>query len=54
MVRLPAGNKKGGRECRHKGTNASEVLASQQHYPLQAVSGAVGVVYELPKKRRVP
>ena len=26
----------------------------QQHHPLQAVSGDVGVVYELPKKRRVP
>ena len=37
-----------------KGTYASKVLASQQHHPLQAVSDAVGPVYELPKKRRVP
>ena len=26
----------------------------QQHHPLQAVSGDVGALYELPKKRRVP
>ena len=26
----------------------------QRHHPLQAVGGAVGVVYELPKKRGVP
>ena len=26
----------------------------QRHHPLQAVNGAVGAVYELPKKRRVP
>ena len=26
----------------------------QRHHPLQAVSGAVGAVYELPKKRGVP
>jgi hypothetical protein len=37
-----------------KGTNASKLLASQQNHPLQAIVGAVGVVYELPKKRRVP
>ena len=33
------------------GTNASKMLASQQHHPLQSVNGAVGIVYELPKKR---
>ena len=37
-----------------KGTYASKVLSFQQHHPLQAVRGAVGAVYELPKKRRVP
>ena len=36
-----------------KGTNASKVLVSQPHQPLQSVSGAVGIVYELPKKRGV-
>ena len=35
----------------NKGTNASKVLASQPHYPLQSVDGAVGIVYELPKKK---
>ena len=34
----------------NKGTNASKVLASQPHHPLQSVGGAVGIVYELPKK----
>ena len=34
----------------NKGTNASKVLASQRHHPLQSVGGAVGIVYELPKK----
>ena len=34
----------------NKGTNASRVLASQRHHPLQSVSGAVGIFYELPKK----
>ncbi|MEC7738654.1 MAG: hypothetical protein VYE46_07260 [Cyanobacteriota bacterium] len=33
----------------NKGTNASKVLASQRHHPLQSVSGATGIVYELPK-----
>ena len=37
-----------------KGTNASKVLASQQHHPLQTVSGDVGALYELPKKRSGP
>ena len=36
------------------GTNASKVLASQPHHPLQSVGGAVGIVYELPKKRVFP
>ena len=34
----------------NKGSNASKVLASQRHHPLQSVSTAVGIVYELPKK----
>ena len=34
----------------NKGTNASKVLASQRHHPLQSVFGAVGIVNELPKK----
>ena len=34
----------------NKGTNASKVLASQPHHPLQSDFGAVGIVYELPKK----
>ena len=37
----------------NKGTNASKVLASQPHHPLQSVGGAVGIVYELPKKMGV-
>jgi hypothetical protein len=37
----------------NKGTNASKVLASQPHQPLQSVAAAVGIVYELPKKRGV-
>ena len=37
----------------NKGTNASKVLASQPNHPLQSVGGAVGIVYELPKKRGV-
>ena len=36
-----------------KGTNASKVLASQPHHPLQSACGAVGIVYELPKKMGV-
>ena len=38
----------------NKGTNASKVLASQPHHPLQSASRAVGIVYELPKKRVFP
>ena len=34
----------------NKGTNASKVLASKRTHPLQSVCGAVGIVYELPKK----
>ena len=37
-----------------EGTNASNVLASQLNHPLQTTSGAVGAVYELPKKRSGP
>tara|TARA_B100002051_G_scaffold76597_1_gene73141 strand:- start:1554 stop:1793 length:240 start_codon:yes stop_codon:yes gene_type:complete len=37
----------------NNGTNASKLLASQQHHPLQSVSGAVGIVYEMPKKMGV-
>ena len=38
----------------NKGTNASKVLASQLHHPLQSDSGAVGIVYELPRKGVFP
>lgn len=38
----------------YKGTNASKMLASQRHHPLQSVSGAVGIVNELPKKGVFP
>ena len=34
----------------NKWTNASKVLASQRHHPLQSVCGAVGIDYELPKQ----
>ena len=34
----------------NKWTNASKLQASQQYHPLQSVSTAVGIVYELPKK----
>ena len=56
MVRSPASNKKGGRECRQEGDERVEHAEnhSQRHHPLKAVSGAVGAVYELPKKRGVP
>ena len=37
----------------NKGTNASKVLASQRHHPLQPACAAVGIVYELPKKMGV-
>ena len=37
-----------------KGTNASKVLASQPHHPLQSACSAVGIVYELPKKGVFP
>ncbi len=36
----------------NKGTIASKMLASQRHHPLQSVSGAVGIVYELLNKGR--
>ena len=38
----------------NKGTNASKVLASQPHHPLQSFGGAVGIVYELQKKGVFP
>ena len=37
-----------------KGTYASKVLSFQQDHPLKTNGGAVGAVYELPKKRIVP
>ena len=37
-----------------QGTYESKLLASQQNHPLQVILGAMGVIYELPKKRRVP
>ena len=37
-----------------KGTYASKVLSFQRNHPLKTNGGAVGAVYELPKKRRVP
>ena len=48
----PQAIKKAAGNAATKGTNASNVLASQ--HPLQTISGAVDAVYELPKKRRVP
>ena len=57
MVRSPASNKKGGRECRQQkreGRTRRNRWGHQQHPPLQTVSGAVGALYELPKKRGVP
>ena len=47
--------KAAGSAARNKGSNASKTPDSlQQHHPLQAVSGAVDAVYELPKKGAVP
>ena len=47
--------KAAGNAASNKGSNASKTLDSlQRHHPVQAVSGAVGVVYELPKKRSGP
>ena len=37
-----------------KGTYASKVLSFQRDHPLKTNGGAVGAVFELPKKRRVP
>ena len=56
MVRSPASNKKGGRECRQEGDERVEHAEnhSQRHHPLKAVRDAVGAVYELPKKGAVP
>ena len=47
----PQAIKKAAGNAASKGTNASNVLASQRHHHLQAISGAVDAVYELPKKR---
>ena len=56
QVRSPTSNKKGGRECRQQQGEEHVVNAGgyQQHHLLQAVSGAVGALYEPPKKRRGP
>ena len=55
MVRSATGKKKtGGNAAINKGTNASKVLASQRHHPLQSTSRAVGIVYELPKTVGAP
>ena len=37
-----------------KGTYASKVLSFQRDHPLKTNGGAVGAVYELPKKRSGP
>ena len=50
----PQAIKKAAGNAATKGTNASNVLASQHHHPLQTISGAVEAVYELPKKGAVP
>ena len=50
----PQAIKKAAGNAATKGTNASNVLASQHHHPLQTISGAVDAVYELPKKRSGP
>ena len=50
----PQAIKKAAGNAATKGTNASNVLASKHHHPLQTISGAVDAVYELPKKGAVP
>ena len=50
----PQAIKKAAGNAATKGTNASNVLASQRHHHLQTISGAVDAVYELPKKGAVP
>ena len=57
QVRMPAGNKKGGRECRQskRGLMRRKCWRGiQQHNLLQRRAGAVDGVYELPKKRSGP
>ena len=56
MVRSPASNKKRrqGVPPATRGRTRRKRWGYQRHHPLQAVSGAVGAVYELPKKRGVP
>ena len=48
--RQQAKKRRQGMPLINKRTNASKVLASQPHHLLQSVGGAVGIVYELPKK----
>ena len=50
----PQAIKKAAGNAATKGTNASNVLASQRHHHLQTISGAVDAVYELAKKGAVP
>ena len=55
MVRSPASNKKGGRECRHKkGTYASKVLDSQTAPPSSGSQRCRGRRLRTAKKRAVP
>ena len=51
----PQAIRKGGRECRQQqGDERVENAGVTSGHPLTAVSGAVGAVYELPKKRSGP
>ena len=55
MVWSPTGKKRPQRMPPiNKGTDASKVLVSQRYHPLQSISTAVGIVYELPKNGGVP
>ena len=47
----PQAIKKAAGNAASKGTNASNVLASQRHHHLQTISSAMNAVYELPKKK---
>ena len=46
--------KAAGNAARKRGRTRRRWWTRQRNHPLQAIVGAVGVVYELPKKRRVP
>lgn len=46
--------KAAGNAAHQQGDECVEVLASQPHHPLLPACGAVGIVYELPKKGGVP